>query len=134
MTLEDHLGDTHPPKRARRRTSQPQLPQSAAGVSETELADLENSGKPCPHLDFATLAKAIGLHAKKLERIALGWIPLPSDIGQWRELRIISTTRGGNTVNCYLVWDEVTREAASCSTPAGTQRQFWSSSKRMRFS
>jgi glyoxylase-like metal-dependent hydrolase (beta-lactamase superfamily II) len=34
----------------------------------------------------------------------------------WRELRIISTTRGGNTVNCYLLWDEVTREAALFDT------------------
>jgi glyoxylase-like metal-dependent hydrolase (beta-lactamase superfamily II) len=31
-------------------------------------------------------------------------------------LRQISTTSGGNTVNCFLVWDEVTREAALFDT------------------
>jgi hypothetical protein len=29
---------------------------------------------------------------------------------------MISTTRGGNAVNCYLVWDEVSREAALFDT------------------
>ena len=30
----------------------------------------------------------------------------------WRELRVISTTAERITVNCYLLWDEVSREAA----------------------
>ncbi len=34
----------------------------------------------------------------------------------WRELRQISTTEGGNTVHCYLIWDEVTRDAALFDT------------------
>jgi glyoxylase-like metal-dependent hydrolase (beta-lactamase superfamily II) len=115
MTLEDHLGDII--RKARKAADLPQaVTAKAAGMSEAELADLEDSGKPRPHLDFATLAKAIGLHAKKLERIAGGWVPLPMSFGLWRELRVISTTRGGNTVNCYLVWDEVTREAALFDT------------------
>ena len=115
MTLEDHLGDII--RKARKAASlSTAVAAAAAGVSETELAVLENSGKPLPHLDLTSLAAALGLHAKKLEGIAKGWVPLPPDIGSWRELRIISTTRGGNTVNCYLVWDEVTREAALFDT------------------
>ena len=115
MTLEDHLGDII--RKARKAANLPlAIAAKAGGVSEAELADLEGSGKSFPHLDFTTLAKAIGLHAKKLERIDHGWVPLPVDIGLWRELRIISTTRGGNTVNCYLVWDEVTREAGLFDT------------------
>lgn len=115
MTLEDHLGDII--RKARKAVNLPLAAAAkAAGVSEAEFAALEDSGKPFSQFDFVTLAKAIGLHAKKLERIARGWAPLPVDIGLWRELRIISTTRGGNAVNCCLVWDEVTREAALFDT------------------
>jgi glyoxylase-like metal-dependent hydrolase (beta-lactamase superfamily II) len=115
MMLEDHLGDIV--RKARKATNLPLAAASkAAGVSEAEFASLEDSGKAFPQLDFAALAEAIGLHADKLERIARGWAPLPLDIGLWRELRIISTTRGGNAVNACLVWDEVTREAALFDT------------------
>jgi len=115
MMLEDHLGDIV--RKARKATNLPLAAASkAAGVSEAEFASLEDSGKAFPQLDFAALAKAIGLHADKLERIARGWAPLPLDIGLWRELHIISTTRGGNAVNACLVWDEVTREGALFDT------------------
>ena len=115
MTLEDHLGDII---RKARKAANLSIAVAAktAGVSETELTAVESSGNLFPHLGLGSLAVALGLNAKKLERIAHGWVPLPSDIGSWRELRIISTTRDGNTVNCYLVWDEVTREAALFDT------------------
>ena len=38
------------------------------------------------------------------------------DLGTWRELRVITTEQGGNAVHCYLVWDEITREAALFDT------------------
>jgi glyoxylase-like metal-dependent hydrolase (beta-lactamase superfamily II) len=38
------------------------------------------------------------------------------ELGTWRELRPITTTDGGMAVNCYLVWDEVTRDAALFDT------------------
>ena len=34
----------------------------------------------------------------------------------WREVRVITTAGDGLTVNCYLVWDEVTRDAALFDT------------------
>ncbi|MBI3483678.1 MAG: MBL fold metallo-hydrolase, partial [Acidobacteria bacterium] len=34
----------------------------------------------------------------------------------WRELRQITTRGAGYSVNCYLLWDEVTREAALFDT------------------
>lgn len=115
MTLEDHLGDII---RKARKAANLSLAAAAkaASVSEAVLVALEDSGKPGAQLDFAALAKAIGVHARKLEHIARGWVPLPVDIGLWRELRIIPTTCGGNTVNCYLIWDEVTRETALFDT------------------
>jgi glyoxylase-like metal-dependent hydrolase (beta-lactamase superfamily II) len=56
------------------------------------------------------------LHATKLETIAKGWLPAPVDLTICRELRIISTTADGIRVNCYLIWDEMTREAALFDT------------------
>jgi len=50
-----------------------------------------------------------------LERIANGWEPKGIDPSQCREFRQITTTQR-LSVNCYLVWDEVTREAALFDT------------------
>ena len=58
----------------------------------------------------------MGLHPGKLEAIANGWLPAEKDLSAWRELRCITTTAGGMAVNCYLVWDEVSREAALFDT------------------
>ena len=111
MNLEDHLGDII--RKARAMTSvTASAAASAAGLSEAELTALEDSGKPAKKINFAELAQVIGLNAAKLEGIANGWLPSPKDLGLWRELRQISTTEGGNMVHCYLIWDEVTREAA----------------------
>jgi len=88
----------------------------AAGLSAEELAALEASGQ-CPRKpDFLALAALVGLNGPKLAALAAGWLPAPTDLGNWRELRQITTTRGGNTVHCYLAWDEVTREAALFDT------------------
>lgn len=87
-----------------------------AGLSAEELAALEASGQ-CPRKpDFHALAALVGLNGPKLAALAAGWLPAPTDLGNWRELRQITTTRGGNAVHCYLVWDEVTREAALFDT------------------
>jgi glyoxylase-like metal-dependent hydrolase (beta-lactamase superfamily II) len=115
MTLEDHLGDIIRKARQAANVSTG-AGAKCAGVSEAEFSELERDGIAPQHLNLPVLASALALHPKKLESIAAGWVPLPVDIGLWRELRIISTTRGGNTVNCYLVWDEVTREAALFDT------------------
>jgi hydroxyacylglutathione hydrolase len=42
-------------------------------------------------------------------------------LSQWRELRVFTTADDGLTVNCYLVWDEVTREAALFDTGLDAQ-------------
>lgn len=88
----------------------------AAGLSAEELAALEASGQSPRKPDFHALAVLVGLNDPKLAALAAGWLPVPTDLGNWRELRQITTTRGGNTVHCYLAWDEVTREAALFDT------------------
>jgi glyoxylase-like metal-dependent hydrolase (beta-lactamase superfamily II) len=115
MNLEDHLGDII---RKARKAANVSAEQSAkaAGISVDELSELENSGKAPRALNYSALAQALQLSAPKLESIAKGWLPSAKDLGPWRELRVISTEQGGNTVNCYLVWDEISREAALFDT------------------
>lgn len=115
MNLEDHLGDII--RKARDMTNVTQAAASrAAGLSEAELNSLEESGRVNQPPNYIALGEVIGLDGRKLEQIARGWTPSPKDLGAWRELRCISTTSGGNTVNCYLAWDEVSREAALFDT------------------
>jgi glyoxylase-like metal-dependent hydrolase (beta-lactamase superfamily II) len=88
----------------------------AAGISESELSELEASGKMAAKINFSKLAPSIGLNPGKLEAIANGWLPAKNDLGIWREIRVFTTSDEGLTVNCYLVWDEVTRDAALFDT------------------
>lgn len=88
----------------------------AAGLSSAELREFEDTGQFRKPLEWGALATLLGLHPGKLKGIAEGWQPSEKDLSLWRELRVITTARGGTTVNCYLVWDEVSREAALFDT------------------
>jgi hydroxyacylglutathione hydrolase len=115
MNLEDHLGDIV--RKARKAGGvSPETAAKAAGISPEQLAALESSGQPEGSPNYAGLAQVLKLDSAKLEAIARGWLPSPKDLSAWRELRVIATEQGGNTVNCYLVWDEVSREAALFDT------------------
>lgn len=115
MTLEDHLGDII--RKARRAAkASPEAAAQAAGLPVGQLEILETTGERPGRPDLAALARLIGLDGPKLERIANGWLPATPDLSRWRELRVLTTTSGGNAVNCYLIWDEVSREAALFDT------------------
>ena len=114
MNLEDHVGDVIRKARAMRNVSAAAA--NAAGLSESELAAVEDAGKFTKRPNFAGLAEITGLSAPKLEGMANGWLPDPKDFSIWCELRQVSTTEKGNQVHCYLAWDEVTREAALFDT------------------
>src|SRR5262249_6778416 len=115
MPLEDHLGDV---VRKARKSMQAELGAvaRAAGCPEADWTALESAGKTDRPITWAAVAPLLGLQAEKLRQLAEGWTPQPVDLSTWRELRVVSTTRGGNTVNCYLAWDEVSREAALFDT------------------
>ncbi|HYG21948.1 MAG TPA: MBL fold metallo-hydrolase [Verrucomicrobiae bacterium] len=115
MNLEDHLGDVLRKARAMIGVP-PGSAATAAGLSETDYSNLEDSGTVPQTVRYAPLAEALRLNPVKLEKLARGWMPAPKDLGLWRELRQLSTTESGNTVHAYLVWDEVTREAAVFDT------------------
>jgi glyoxylase-like metal-dependent hydrolase (beta-lactamase superfamily II) len=120
MQLEDHFGDII---RKIRKANGIALSVAAttASVSESNLDAIEQSGKISAKLNIAALAKAIGLDPKKLEGIANGYLPSPKDLSAWRELRGFTTAAEDLTVNCYLVWDEATREAALFDTGTNAQ-------------
>ena len=115
MHLEDHIGDIIGKARAMAGISAETAAQ-AAGLSEAELEQLEESGQVRKPVNYAGLAAKLGLDAAKLQALAKGWLPQPRDLSTWRELRCVGTSGGGMTVNCYLVWDEVSREAALFDT------------------
>jgi hydroxyacylglutathione hydrolase len=115
MNLEDHLGDIIRKARGMSDSSAAAAAR-AAGLTEDELAALEDSGQ-FPHPpNFIALAAAIGLNGAKLERIAAGWLPRAKDLNQWREFRMFTSAGDGMTVNCYLIWDPITCEAALFDT------------------
>ncbi len=115
MNLEDHVGDVIRKSRLMTNVT-PAAAAKAAGISEEELATVEELGKPPKNLNYAALASLIDLHAGKLERFANGWMPVEKNLSAWRELRMFTTSGEGMTVNYYLVWDEATREAALFDT------------------
>lgn len=115
MNLEDHLGDIIRKARAMKDVSI-STAATAAGIAEAELSTLEESGKMTGKINFNALGKILGLNPQKLEGIAHGWLPSPKDLSIWREIRVFTTADDGFTVNCYLVWDEVTRDAALFDT------------------
>jgi len=115
MNLEDHLGDVI--RKARAMSNVPPAQAAvAAQITEPELASLESTGKTVKQVNYERLGSAIGLDSKKLSQIASGWSPSARDLGAWRELRAFNTQANDISVNCYLVWDEVSREAALFDT------------------
>jgi glyoxylase-like metal-dependent hydrolase (beta-lactamase superfamily II) len=115
MNLEDHLGDIIRKARGMSKVS-PEDAARVAGLSVEDLQKLEDSGRSDKPINYAGLGEAIGLNGAKLEGIAKGWLPTPKDIGTWREFRCLSSEGNGMAVNNYVIWDEVSREAALFDT------------------
>jgi hydroxyacylglutathione hydrolase len=115
VNLEDHVGDII--RKARAMSGVPaSAAAGAAGIDETGLSALEETGRTSRRPNFAALANLMGLNPAKLEGIANGWLPVQKHLSRWRELRVFTTAGDGLTVNCYLVWDEVARDAALFDT------------------
>src|SRR4051812_10839483 len=104
MQLEDHLGDVIRKARIGANVSAEAAAQ-AAGVPTETLKSLEETGQLPRDTNLDPLATLVGLSGSKLSDLANGWSPPAIDFSVWRELRQISSTQHGNTVNCYLIWD-----------------------------
>lgn len=114
MQLEDHVGDIIRKARQAANVSKDEVAR-AGGLSVVDLERLEDSGELAAKPNFEAMAKMTALDGGKLRRIAEGWLPGAIDASGWREVRQITTAQR-LSVNCYLVWDEVTRDAALFDT------------------
>lgn len=115
MTLEDHAGDVV--RKARLMIDVPAADAAAAGkITLDQLTRFESEGAVPTGIDWEGIARRLELSSAKLRRLAEGWLPAPVDLSICREVRVITTAGNGMTVNAYLVWDEVTREAALFDT------------------
>lgn len=123
MTLEDTVGDILRKARLSANVA-PEEAARAAGLSMEEYTRLEDTGKSSGTPAYEAVGRLVGLEGKRLRGIADGWLPPAIDLGQWRELRQITTPGSGMTVNAYLAWDEVTREAALFDTGFDAQPIF----------
>ncbi len=115
MNLEDHAGDVCRKGRLSANVSLEAAAQAGA-VSAAELNAFEESGATGAKIDFSAVGRLSGIDGAKLERLAKGWTPPQIDLGRWHELRQVTTADDDMTTNCYLVWDEATREAALFDT------------------
>lgn len=115
MNLEDHVGDVLRKARTMSKVTAEAAAQ-AAGLSEAELGVLEETGRTTGRPNYAAVAPLVGLDPGKLTALAGGWLPESRDLSLWRELRCLSSSSGEMAVNAYLVWDEVSREAALFDT------------------
>ena len=115
MQLEDHHGDVIRKSRIAAGVAAAEMA-AVAGLSTEDYALLEGSGRCAGEPDYVAIAKPLGLDGQKLQRLASGWLPQPVDEGRWRHLRMFATSGSGMTVNCFLIWDDSTREAAVFDT------------------
>ena len=120
MNLEDHSGDIVAKACAMNQIA-PAAAAAAAGLSEAELQAFQDSGHSAAKINFPALAQAIGLNPAKLAAVAAGWRPSPKDLSQWRGLRVITTRKDNLSVNSYLVWDEMSLDAALFDTGLDAQ-------------
>jgi hydroxyacylglutathione hydrolase len=115
MKLEDHAGDVVRKARSMNGVSLAAAA-TVAGLGEPELTAFEQSGVPPKAIRYAPLGQALGLDPQKLRAVAEGWEPLAPDLSTWRGWRVFTTANERLSVNCFLVWDETTREAALFDT------------------
>lgn len=115
VQLEDHLGDIIRKARGMSGVNSSRAA-AAARLTTDELSALESAGTFSNRPNFAALAEILGLDAHKLEAIADGWSPTPKNISTWRHFRLFTSADDSLSVNCFLIWDATTREAALFDT------------------
>jgi len=111
MNLEDHAGDV-----VRKARQMAGMDASAValrlGWEADRLARFEDSGDPGGPVKFDELARSLDLSGGRLQALCAGWLPPLPDLSLWPGFRRFTTSGGGMSVHCYLVWDSTTREAA----------------------
>jgi len=115
MNLEDSIGDIL--RKARTSNQAPvEAAAHAAGIPVAEYQSFENGGKAPAPLRWANLGQLLRINGPRLQRQHDGWRPAPADLSRWREIRVVTTQGDDMSVNAFLIWDEVTRDAAVFDT------------------
>jgi hydroxyacylglutathione hydrolase len=115
MNLEDHVGDIIRKARSMAGVAVGAVAAKAVLSIEAYRA-LERSGVIPTGVNLPAVAESVGLSGAKLAQLASGWTPKPVDCSRWRSLKVITTSDDDMSVNCFLVWDEATKEAALFDT------------------
>lgn len=115
MNLEDSIGDILRKSRISTQSTE-EMAAAAAGVSLAAYQEFERTSRAPAGLNWDLMGSRLTLNGKRLKAQHDGWKPATPDLSQWRELRVITTAGDDMTVNAYLVWDEVTLEAALFDT------------------
>lgn len=115
MPLEDHAGDIIRKSRMGLGVAREAVAR-AGQINPDQLDAFEEHGQTPPRFDFEKVAALLTLSAEKLKRVAEGWEPTTTDPAKWQHLRHIETDDGGMAVNCFLVWDPHTGDAALFDT------------------
>ena len=115
MLLEDHVGDVL--RKARLGRGVPlERAAAASRMRPEQLAEFEERGGPSNGIDFDAVGDLLNLDGEKLRRIAEGWLPAAHELSRWQCLRKIENDHGGMAVNCFLLWDRFSQEAALFDT------------------
>jgi glyoxylase-like metal-dependent hydrolase (beta-lactamase superfamily II) len=115
MNLEDSIGDILRKARTSCQASV-EAAANAAGIPLANYQAFETSGHAPGNLRWHALGNLLSLDGLRLQRQHDGWRPSVPSLPRWRELRVVSTTGDDMSVNAFLVWDEVTRDAAAFDT------------------
>lgn len=115
MNLEDSIGDILRKARTSTQTSA-EAAAHAAGLALADYQALEISSVAPGGIEWARLGRQLQIDGPRLQRQHDGWRPAPAQVARWRELRVVTTAGDDMTVNAFLVWDEVTRDAAAFDT------------------
>jgi len=114
--LEDHHGDILQKAREGKGLSLAEVAQSA-GLTQTQLSQIEEGTRiPSPD-QIQSLARLLGLKAKKLLAITHGsWAPQQPPRWLKEKVMIIQGEIGGYPVNGYILYDARAQEAACIDT------------------
>jgi glyoxylase-like metal-dependent hydrolase (beta-lactamase superfamily II) len=115
LNLEDSIGDILRKSRISTQTSD-EVAASVAGISLAAYQEFERTGRAPAGVKWNELGARLTLNGPRLKAQHDGWRPAVPDLNQWSGLRVITTAGDDMTVNAFLVWDEVTREAALFDT------------------
>lgn len=85
-----------------------------SGLNYDELSSLLVEGNLKSEANYKAIGRILGLSPAKLKNIAEGWHPEPINLDYWNAKQFLTINLF--PVNCYLLWDDKSHEAAMFDT------------------